>query len=439
MTTVREPDGALAVRTPEEIRRARILGIAMLLMAAFVSWAFAIGSAGNGDAVFGLARATDPSFPDLTLNAQMLGWVVAGLLGVAGGVQLWRGFGKWANVVLAVGLILFVVAFLGWAAAQSSLGRFSLVGMLQATIVRSIPIILGALAGVLSERVAIINIAIEGQLLGGAFVAVIVAASLSDRDDFLILGAPIGGWIGVGAAMLSGAALAWVLAVLAIKYRVDQIIVGVVINIFVLGLTSFLTVRVLAENSELNQGPIFKPLTIPILGDLPVIGPIFFRSTIFVYGTFILVAALTYGLFRTRWGLRARAVGEHPKAADTLGVNVYGYRYLNTLLGGLVAGFGGAFFTLGSVGRFDENMTNGRGFIGLAAMIFGRWHPVGAMAAGLVFGFADALQQKLGILQTGIPSEFLGMAPFLVTILVVAGLVGKARPPAADGQPYIKE
>ena len=174
-------------------------------------------------------------------------------------------------------------------------------------------------------------------------------------------------------------------------------------------------------------------------GVIPVIGPVFFKHNIFVYITFILVAVLTYGLFRTRWGLRARAVGEHPKAADTLGVNVYRMRYLNVLIGGLVAGFGGAFFTLGSVGRFDENMTNGRGFIGLAAMIFGRWHPVGAMAAGLVFGFADALQQKLGILQTPIPSEFLGMAPFLDTILVVAGLVGKARPPAADGQPYIKE
>jgi simple sugar transport system permease protein len=227
--------------------------------------------------------------------------------------------------------------------------------------------------------------------------------------------------------------------VLSVRYRVDQIIVGVVINIFVLGLTSFLTLRVLAENSHLNQGPIFKPLAIPLLSEIPILGPVLFNHNIFVYITFLLVALLTYGLFRTRWGLRARAVGEHPKAADTVGVNVYRFRYLNVMLGGLVAGFGGAYFTLGSVGRFDENMTNGRGYIGLAAMIFGRWHPVGAMAAGLVFGFADALAQKLGILQTGIPSEFLGMAPFLATILVVAGLVGKARPPAADGQPYVKE
>ena len=176
-----------------------------------------------------------------------------------------------------------------------------------------------------------------------------------------------------------------------------------------------------------------------MLSDIPFLGPVLFDHNIFVFGSFILVAFLTFLLFRTRWGLRARAVGEHPGAADTLGVKVYRTRYLNVMIGGAIAGFGGAFFTLGSVGRFDENMTNGRGFIGLAAMIFGRWHPVGAMAAGLVFGFADAMSQTLGILQTGIPSEFLGMVPFIATILVVAGLVGKARPPAADGQPYIKQ
>ena len=189
----------------------------------------------------------------------------------------------------------------------------------------------------------------------------------------------------------------------------------------------------------MNNTEILQAVPIPLLSDIPVIGPVLFDQNIYVYAMFLLVASTTYGLFRTRWGLRSRAVGEHPKAADTLGVNVYNLRYLNVMLGGMVAGFGGAFFTIGSVGRFDENMTAGRGFIGLAAMIFGRWHPVGALAAALVFGFADALQIKLGVLDTGIPSEFLLMAPYAVTIFVVAGLVGKARPPAADGQPYIKE
>jgi simple sugar transport system permease protein len=239
--------------------------------------------------------------------------------------------------------------------------------------------------------------------------------------------------------MLSGALLSWFLAVLAIRYRVDQIIVGVVINLFVLGLTSFMDKRFFNDNPQLNQSEIFRPIEIPLLADIPFFGNVLFQQSIFVYVTFALVAVLTYGLFNTKWGLRSRAVGEHPEAADTLGVSVYGYRYLNTLLGGAVAGFGGAFFIQGSVGQFESNMTNGRGFIGLAAMIFGRWHPVGAMSAALVFGFAESLAGKLAILQTPIPSEFLGMAPYIATIVVVAGLVGKARPPAADGQPYIKE
>jgi simple sugar transport system permease protein len=184
---------------------------------------------------------------------------------------------------------------------------------------------------------------------------------------------------------------------------------------------------------------VFRPIVIPVLSELPVIGPVLFRQNIFVYGALILVAVATYYLFHTRHGLRARAVGEHPAAADTLGLNVYRIRTINVTLGGMVAGFGGAWFTLGSVGRFDEGMTGGRGFIGLAAMIFGRWHPVGALMAALVFGFADSLQQKLAILQTPIPSEFLAMAPYVATIVLVAGLVGRARPPAADGKPYIKD
>ena len=171
---------------------------------------------------------------------------------------------------------------------------------------------------------------------------------------------------------------------------------------------------------------------------MPVVGPIFFQQNIFVYGAFIMVAIATYYLFHTRSGLRARAVGEHPAAADSLGINVFRLRYINVVIGGMVAGFGGAWFTLGSVGRFDDNMTGGRGFIGLAAMIFGRWHPVGALLAALVFGFADTLQQKLAILQTPIPSEFLAMAPYLATIVLVAGIIGKSRAPAADGKPFIK-
>lgn len=413
------------VFTPAELKRARYLGITYIVLALFVLWFFGVGSIGEGDATLKLVKPTDrfKEFPNLVLPAAIFSFVVAAMFASLGAIQLTRGFKNMGNVVLAIVLLFFVFSFLTWAAAGKS---FSFVGMMQETVKRSIPIALGAMSGVLSERVAVINIAIEGQLLGGAFVAVVVGSAVHP-------------WMGVLAAILTGVVLGWVLAVMAIRYRVDQIIVGVVINLFVLGLTSFITQRILNDNPQFNGSEVFRAIEIPLLSDIPFFGTVLFKQNIFVYVTFALVAVLTYGLFHTKWGLRSRAVGEHPKAADTLGISVYGYRYLNTLMGGAVAGFGGAYFIQGSVGQFDENMTNGRGFIGLAAMIFGRWHPVGALSAALVFGFAEALSGKLSILQTPIPSEFLGMAPYIVTIVVVAGLVGKARPPAADGQPYIKD
>jgi general nucleoside transport system permease protein len=240
-------------------------------------------------------------------------------------------------------------------------------------------------------------------------------------------------------AVASGAILGSVLAVLSIRYRVDQIIAGTVINIFALGITSYLTARILVEYLELNNPGTFRPFDIPLLAKVPLIGPLLFRNNIFVYLMFILVALVHVGLYRTRWGLRVRAVGEHPKAADTVGINVLRVRYRNVILGGMMAGLAGVYLTLGSVGRFDENMTAGRGFIALAAMIFGRWNPIGAFGAALVFGFAESLQSTLAILNVPIPTEILAMAPYLATILVVAGVVGRARAPAADGRPYIKE
>ncbi|MEZ5768500.1 MAG: ABC transporter permease [Paracoccaceae bacterium] len=327
------------------------------------------------------------------------------------------------SLSIGIGLLFAVMAFLVWADAGKS---FNLTGMLSETMVRAVPIALGGLAGVLSERVAVVNIAIEGMLLAGAFTGA-------------LMGSLLGSWIGLFAAVAIGGMFGLILAALVVTFRMDQIIAGVVINLFVLGLTSYVTSQVFAEHRWMNNAKVFGKIEIPLLSDIPVLGPMLFSQNIFVYGALILVAISTYYLFHTKGGLRARAVGEHPRAADTLGVDVYWTRYLHVTLAGMVAGFGGAYFTLGSVGRFDENMTNGRGFIGLAAMIFGRWHPVGALAAALVFGFADSLQQKLALLNTPIPSEFLAMAPYLATIVVVAGLIGRARPPAADGQPYVKE
>ena len=408
------------VRLPAETKRQRIIGGAYLVLALVVARFFAIGS--EGDATFRLGQ--NPGDLDLTFSAPGLAWVTTAVFAFLAGVHLIRGMEKSTNVVLAFALALFAFAFLGWAADGTS---FSLLGMLRTTVSAATPIAFGALSGVMCERVAVINIGIEGMLLTGAFMGAFVGT----------LANPL---VGILAAMVSGGLLGLGLAVLAVRYRVDQIIAGVVINIFALGLTSYLSSQFLVADSErFNRPGVLTSIRIPVLADIPVLGPIVFNQNVFVYGLWIVIAAMTYALFRTRWGLRSRAVGEHPKAADTLGINVYRMRYFNVMLGGIIAGFGGAYFTLGSVGAFNENMTAGRGFIGLAAMIFGRWHPVGALGAALVFGFADSLQVRLGILDVGIPSEFLLMAPYLVTIVVVAGVVGRARPPAADGQPYIKE
>jgi simple sugar transport system permease protein len=407
--------------TPEE-RRATAIGIVLIAIAAFVLWVFALGVDSSFVSTFNLSL---PGDPDLTwaVSSQVLSFVVAAIIAFIGGWVLRRTHVKWTNLGLAIALTLFALAFLTWAAADKS---FSLVGMLRSTVILSVPVTLGALTGLMCERVAIINIAIEGQLLTAAFVGTVA-------------GSAWGIWAGLIGAMLTGALLGLVLAVLSIRYRIDQIIAGVVINIFALGLTSFLARRVLSVTPELNSPGRFSSHKIPLLGDIPVLGSMFFNHNMFVYGTYALVLILHFGFFYTRWGLRSRAVGEHPKAADTVGIDVYWIRYRNVVLGGLIAGFGGAFLTLAQVSRFEENLTAGIGYIGLAAMIFGRWMPFGALGAGLVFGFALTLQQKLGILGTPIPSEFLSMTPYIVTIIVVAGVVGRSRPPAADGQPYIKD
>lgn len=405
-----------------KLRQARVAGWVLMGLAVMVALVFARDSAGT--AVFRLSRPNDPlALPDLVVAAAPYNYFAAALLAFLGARQFMRGGMRWTSLSLGLGLFIAVTAFLVWATAGKA---FSLTGMLQATVVRAVPIALGGLAGVLSERVAVVNIAIEGMLLAGAFTGALI-------------GSLLGGWGGLAAAVAMGGVFGFILAALVVTYRVDQIIAGVVINLFVLGVTSYVSSQVYQEHRFLNNAPVFAPVKIPLLGDLPVIGPVLFNQNLFVYGAMVMVAVATYYLFHTRYGLRARAVGEHPRAADTLGINVYRTRYINVTIAGMVAGFGGAWFTLGSVGRFDENMTGGRGYIGLAAMIFGRWHPVGALAAALVFGFADSLQQKLALLQTPIPSEFLAMAPYIATIVLVAGLVGRARPPAADGQPYIKE
>jgi simple sugar transport system permease protein len=316
----------------------------------------------------------------------------------------------------------FLMSFLCWAAA----GKFiPFTGLLQGALLLSVPLIFGAMSGVLSERSGVINIAIEGQLLAGAFMSGVIA-SLTQNT-----------WAGLLIAPFAGMAISWLLAVFAIKYGIDQVVLGFVLNVLVIGLTGFLYKKLLIPyQSTWNSGGTFAPIEIPILAKIPVIGPIFFAQSIIVYLMYLVVIVIHIALFKSKWGLRTRSVGEHPTAAESVGIDVNKVRFRNVLIAGAVAGLGGAFFTLGAVGAFSKEMTAGKGFIALAALIFGRWSPLGAVAAALIFGFADNLQGVLTITGTPIPSEFMLMAPYIATIIAVSGFVGKVRAPAADGIPY---
>lgn len=348
---------------------------------------------------------------------------------------------QWANValrplvrigLLALFALLWVLGFLTWASAGSE--TMSIGSLLQTTIVLAVPLAFGAQAGVLSERSGVINMAIEGQLLFGAFGAALVSS---------LVGGALGPWAGLVAAPLMALVIGALLALFAVGYQVQQIIVGVVLNVFAVGLTSFFFGTVMRQNPErFNTASVLPRWRIPILADLPVIGRVLFDQNILVYLMWIIVAALTVAMFRTRWGLRVRAVGEHPRAADTVGIDVNRTRWTNVLLGSAVAGLGGATLTIGTNVAFGEDMSAGKGYIALAAMILGRYHPAGALAAALLFAFADATQLKLSAVSAGgggIPSDVLLMLPYIVTLFAVAGVVGRVRVPAADGVPYVKQ
>jgi len=299
------------------------------------------------------------------------------------------------------------------------------VALLAISIVKSTPLVLGALSGTVSERSGIVNIAIEGMMLAAAFAGFAVAI----QSGSLL--------IGLLAAMLSGALLALLHAVLTVRFAVDQIISGTAINVLAVGLTGFFNRQLFATGAP--PGAMVLPrLHVPVLGDVPVLGPILFQHQPLTILAVVLVVVLHYALFRTRWGLRTRAVGEHPLAADTVGIDVGRLRTANVVLGGVLAGLGGAYFTLESVPHFEPLMTNGRGFIALAAMIFGKWTPLGAWGAALLFGLTEALPVTLQIQGLAVPYQLVGMLPYVLTIVVVAGLVGRAHAPAAVGVPYVK-
>lgn len=388
----------------------------------------------NGDVTLRLANDSQSySLDDVVIGST---GVLVFLLVITALVTLWNIVATWTRrqtpralsvafmVIVATTTIFGFLIFAG----SGSRGVVTVTSTLVSAVAIATPLIFGSLSGVISEHVGVVNIAIEGDLLVGAFAGVMAASFFHTP------------YAGLIAAPIAGIFLGALLALFSVKYGVDQIIVGVVLNVLALGLTTFFYGTLMKDNPQgFNTNDFSLPaVKIPILAEIPVIGPMLFNQTILVYLMYAAVVVLTIYLYRSRWGLRLRACGEHPEAADTVGINVNRTRTLNTILGSALAGLGGAFFTIGSGLAFTDNISAGNGYIALAAMILGKWHPLGAVGAALMFGFAQAVARLLPNIAGGIPSELVSMIPYLVTIIAVAGFVGKSRPPAAENIPYIK-
>lgn len=411
------------------LRNARIRGVVFCALG--LTWLYlasgAFGTAANF--LFRLSN-TGPERFEIATSVGVL-WLIAGVAsGLVGVLQLWRGaafrWRPWLFLVVAPLVIAVFAALLEGVPAN-------LTRVLSGSLELATPLTLGAMAGILSERSGMLNIALEGKMLVGASVSVVVgSAALVLTGGNVILSTSIA----IAAAMTASGLLGLLLAWLGIRYKVDQIIAGTVINIGAVGITNFLFLRVLSRNAELNNPPGVAAMQLPFLSELPVLGPILFSLRPYVYVAIILMIALTYFIYRTRWGLRLRASGEKPAAAGTVGINVLRIRYRSLLFAGLICGLAGSYLPLATAGSFQMEMTAGKGFIALAAMIFGAWHPIGAFGAALVFGFADSTQALLSILGVHVPPQLLNSVPYVITIVVVAGVVGRVRGPASAGQPY---
>lgn len=414
-----------AVRAPLAVNRRYTAAVTFVVLGLINLLVFGL-LAHSGDAAFSLSLGgSGIQIPVIRVPAApvcfALGTVSIGLGVLRATTELSQ---RAKRLSIAAVLLCLVVSLLCWADAGAI--PLNVINIMQGTLIASIPLVLGALAGCLCERSGVINIAIEGQFLFGAFAAAIVASAFG------------GLWAGLVAGSLAGGLVGVLLAVFAITFLVNQVILGVVLNVLALGMTDYLYDRLMAQNPSYNTGITFGSIKIPGLANIPVIGPIFFDSNVFLYITYAVIIGVQVALFYTRWGLRVRAVGEHPTAADTVGISVLWTRYRNVIIGGLIAGVGGAYLTIGSVGSFNPDISSGFGYIALAALIFGRWTPLGSLAAALLFGFCLELALVLPTVNPALPPPIMNMAPYVATIIAVAGLVGKVRAPKADGEPYVK-
>ena len=400
--------------------------ISMLVFSILFTVVFYLKSNKSEDVTFGFVLGKEWKLISEWKIASKSGALIFLLIAFLGVLISYLQFRKNKNLTLGSFFFGFgsILAFLCWAAA----GKFiPFTGLLQGAIMLSVPLIFGSMSGLLCEKSGVINIAIEGQLLFAAFVSASVA-SITQNQLYGLISAPIAGGL-----------ISLILAYFSIRFQVDQVILGFVINVLVLGLTNFFyTTLLIPYEDKWNMGGSFSPIPIPLLSKLPIIGPTLFNQTIIVYLMYAFVIFIQIALFKSRWGLRTRAIGELPVAADSVGIDVNRLRFKNVMIAGLVAGTGGAYFTVGAVGPFSQNMTAGAGFIALACLIFGKWTPRGAIVAALFFGFANNLQGNLSIIGVSIPSEFMLMVPYIATIIAVSGVVGRVRAPAADGIPYTR-
>ncbi|MDE3008340.1 MAG: ABC transporter permease [Acidobacteriota bacterium] len=424
-----------AVAAPRRrLQRDQVIGLLMVALGLFTAWAFGLGSAGRSHSQFTFNPVNTSGTVPWHLGALTLptrvSCLLAGALIVAGGVEiLWRRPRRALMARFGGGAVLFFLAILLWASrthGPSQVSFVNLTSVLVGGVAPAVVLIYGSLSGVLCERAGVVNIAIEGQFLAGAFLG-----SLIDSVTHNFFFATLGG-------VVVGAGIGAILAFFALRYQSDQIIAGVVLASLVISLGSYLNLQVLTPYPQYNAGSPAPNLTIPLLAKIPVLGPVLFDENGYFYLAVVLVLLISFGLFRTRWGLRVRAVGEHPKAAASVGIDVIRTRYVNVILGGVVAGVGGvALFAW--QGQFQPGITSGYGYIALAGLIFGRWRPSGVVVAALLFGMSVYLANNLQTYQVPVSTSILLMFPYVVTIFVVSGLIGRVRAPAADGIPYQRD
>ena len=414
-------------------KRTRVIAVLMAIVGLFTIFVFAFGSPEKSHSQLTFTPLNLTNAPwhlgTLTVATRWTDLVLGLLMMVLAAEVFVREPRRGVMARFGIVAILFLLALLFWAArtpGPSPIEYVNVTSFLVGASATTMVLIYGALSGVMCERAGVVNIAIEGQFIGGAFLGSMIASTTGNFFYAAIAGALIGGLIGL------------VLAFFALRYQSDQIIVGIVLVTMLSSLSSYLNLQVFTPFPNFNTGNLAPSLPIPILSKIPIIGPVFFNQSGFFYLMIVLVGVVSFALFKTRYGLHVRAVGEHPRAAATVGINVIRVRYINVVLGGAIAGIGGAAF-MATQGQFQVGYTSGYGYIALAALIFGRWRPSGAVVASIIFGLSVYLSYELVTYQVPISIYFLQMFPYLITIAVVAGLIGRVRPPAADGQPYIRD